>query len=236
MKFGIGAKIVLLLIAVVSLTAAVLGYSLLTASSAIVIDHEVVDLSDETSLRAYDLMSYLYRIRRGITNLDDYQADLKKFVSDGEAANLAALAEVVCTCYERAPTSYLRLEAWLADGEQLEPLNVVDEQLQRAQLVDDERASNPPMANVRSVLRQLAAPRDVSPSERLEVFLSDIGVVSVTEGNRSRRVNAVWCGTRITVPDVNRILYVAALVDLDAPLADGEQSPMMSIRNSTRHL
>ncbi len=52
---GIGAKIVLLVVTLVVVTAGSLSYLLINAAQAVMLDHEMTDLSDETDLRGWEL-------------------------------------------------------------------------------------------------------------------------------------------------------------------------------------
>jgi signal transduction histidine kinase/DNA-binding response OmpR family regulator len=230
MRFGIGTKIAILLIAVVGATAYSVARYLTAGSSDIVIDHELGDLSDEAMLRARELAAHLYAVCGDVRHIGDDKEKLQEFLLAGDHANPEPVANACGAAFQKLRPNYLRMEAWLRDQTQTTQLELLDEPSQRAQLVDEQAPEKSSIPDSRTVVAQLAAP------EPFRSFLSEIGNATIKDISGERRIHAVWCGVRATAPASDRELYLLVLVDLDAPLPNGDESPLTAICNSPRHL
>lgn len=247
MKFGIAPKLVILLTALVCITGTVLLRYLLHGAHDIVIAHELGDLSDETKLRAQELSSHLYAVRRVVGDVAG-MPEWRQYLAQRDAASQTAVDELLLaqrTAGEDGHAWILRLDAWTGQPQQPETLRPVA-------LPDEyQHVESLPLAEqIATHLVTLGAAGPNNP------YLSNISSLDVQlrGGEGVRAVHAVWCGVVIT-PRVARAanspaaaaadasgedspesLYLVALIDLDAPQPNGIDSPLVAIDASPRHL
>lgn len=234
MKFGIGAKMALLLSALVSLTGWLLMDHLGDAASALVMEHELGDLNDETSLRAREIQSQLYAVRRDVGLLAKEDAMQTTLASSGEV-DVKPAAEACETYFQKpAMSSYLRFEVWLIEE------GNIDSAKRIAPPESQQRSAA--MPEVAQVIKHL--PR----AQPNEPYLSDIltRAIEVQRGKERvvRTTPLIWCGVRVTAKKSDedtaqpkeRELLVLGLVDLGATLPDGHLSPLEAMMGSPRHL
>jgi len=241
MNFGIGAKLVLLATTLVCVTAFLLLWSMKGGSSDIVLDHEVLDLGDETRLRASELMSEIYAVRADVDFLarEGQVAQLRtQLPGDDQRANL----EDLCRRRFYQP-NYLWLEVVTvaADG-------------QSKTIIALQEPAQPPAGFQRAVwvenrdefLEHVLHHQPVGTAEP-QPIVSEIRRVGIRHAGSQDvdRANIVWAGKRLIPtgdhPTAQNVAVIAAL-NLDADLPSGssgsndDRSPLHRVNSSPRHL
>lgn len=241
MKFGIGVKLVLLATTLVFVTASLLLWSMKRGSTDIVLDHEILDLGDETRLRASELMSEIYAVRTDVDSLarEEEVGQLRTRVpGDDDQAKL----EDLCRKKFYRP-NYLWLEVVTvgADG-------------QRKTFVVLQEPIQPPTGFRRAVwvenrddfLEQLLHHKPGGATEP-QPMVSKIRRMGVRYAGSQGvdRSNILWAGKQLVSPrdhPTGQAVAVIAALNLDANLPCGSgsskdgRSSLHRMNASPRHL
>lgn len=214
MKLGIGIKLAVLVTALVCVTGLVLvRYVVRPQASEIVTSHEKVDLRDETRLRAWEMMSQIYALRRVVTGIG---GDLSKRADQATIEQLKPAAAELCEDSVNSHSNLLRVEIRLPEGEQLQRVRAGSEQ------------SKPLDAAAEKVLQGL---RSTRPGREIDM-VSEIDQLELD----GEPITLVWSGMRVVTE--SHEIYVLAAMDLNAPLTRKfqDRSPLGTMSASPRHL
>ncbi len=241
MNFGIGAKLVVLATTLVCVTAFLLLWSMKHGSSEIVLKHEVIDLGDETELRAWELLSEIYAVRGDVDFLarEEQVGQLQTRVpGDEERAKLEKL------CRDRFyQPNYLWMEIVSVDADgQSKTIVALQEPADPLpgfrQAVWVENRDN----FLERVLHHV--PNGTAGNQPI---VSEIrrAAIRYAGSQDTDRANIVWAGRHLMPspadPTAQHVAVIAAM-DLDANIptgisgSDDDRSPLRRMNTSPRHL
>lgn len=238
MKFGIGAKLVLMATVLVCVTSLGLLMFMGNKSEDLVLDHEVLDLGDETELRAREMMSEIYALRADVTALAKHLTSEK-----ARALDKKTLCDYCANNFYRK--NYVHMEIVWLDPSNEEPWVV-------------QPSSRTPPESIGGRGEFVERVNSASQSEKSsqdKIVLSPFQRVDVTwgcpeetqdgeEAEKPKRINLVWAGQRLlpSGPGGREALVIVAL-DLDRRLPrpivdpnDDDRSPLAQANESPRHL
>ncbi len=219
MKFGIGARLVLLASVLICVTCFSLLYFMASGATEVVLEHEVLDLGDETELRARELMSEIYALR------SDVERVVKEYRAPGQAEPDRKTVETFWRTRVSQP-NYLWAEiVWIG------PTGEVSWVLQQPEVAVGDIPGRQGIAD---------RVKEKSPS----TIVSAIQRIDIPAGTpqSSRRANVIWAGSSSNVEGgvPGRRIAVIVALDLDAnrtsPLSDDKRSPLCRVNSSPRHL
>ena len=214
MKFGIGAKLVVVATTLVCVTCGFLFWYVADASSEIVLEHEILDLGDETELRAWEILSEINSLRSDVDENEWEEIDLKKAYK----ANYLWM-EIISIDDDDRESSLISVQR---------PLEPPPGYRVAVQIANRDRFFRR--------VKDLAAIGDpiVSGIERVDVTYAG--------AEQAEKANVIWAGTYLR-PDSNGRHVVIAALNLDAPpprnvtyTARDDRSPLTRMNGSPRHL
>ena len=226
MKFGIGATLVGLVTILVVVTAGSLFWVAERGAGEVVLDHEVIDLGDETRLRASELLFEIYSLRGDVQRL---AWTLPWYLREKQTADVEDLCR-----REYYHPNYLWLEVITLDGN-LEKTVVA---LHTSGVSIENRDE------FLSLVKAYAP--DSSQTDR--TIVSEVLRVRVEADHEDSqppdKANVVWAGTHVRLGTDSAApgLVVIGALDLDADLPAGvsgdgdDRSPLRRVDTSPRHL
>jgi signal transduction histidine kinase/CheY-like chemotaxis protein len=247
MKSGIGVKLVILATVLVVVTSALVLVSAKRTTEGVVLEHEVLDLGDETQLRAVDLRSEFYALRSDVEELSRCK-EIQQ-VLEGRAV------EVPQGILERSfKKNYLWMEVLTVDGGGAGAKTLA--------VYSDRHGRDPSLVKVTQVANrdaflkeieadlwkvQQTAQEDPEKTTRNRTIVSAIERVDVSlQGvHEPEKVTVLWAGTHVkgssSDPTSQHVVIIAAL-DLEARLpanissSGDDQSPLRGMTSDPRHL
>ena len=227
MKFGIGARLVLMATVLVCVTSLGLLKYMGDKSEKLVLNHEVLDLGDETELRAREMMSEIYALRADVDRLAGRMTDSEAGPIDKQTLCQFCLDNLYRSNYVRMEIVWLdgsQQETWVPEPSSKVPATISSRD-RFVEQVRQSRQPDQPRQNIKLVL---------SPFQRADVTWAG--------SPNPEKMNLVWAGQRLLPSETGgREALVIAALDLDAPLPrpaglGDNRSPLARVNASPRHL